>query len=50
MRRTQFTGAGKSKPADEGRMSMFDLVSFDLKRVFDPEEMALAEKREYGHQ
>jgi diguanylate cyclase (GGDEF)-like protein len=45
MRRTQFTGAGKSKPADEGRMSMFDLVSFDLKRVFDPEEMALAEKR-----
>src|SRR5918993_5884988 len=45
MRRTQFTGTGQSKPADEGRMSIHDLVSFDLKRVFEPEELSLAEKR-----
>src|SRR5436190_14485959 len=45
MRRTQFMGASKSKPANDGRMSLVDLVSFDLKRVFEPDELALAEKR-----
>ena len=45
MRRTQFTGAGQSKPADEGRMPLRDLIAFDLKRLFEPEELALAEKR-----
>ena len=45
MRRTQFAGAGNSKPADDGRMSIRDLVSSDLKRVLEPEEMALAETR-----
>ena len=44
MRRSQIAGAAKDGPAD-GRMAFRDLISFDLKRVFDPDELALAEKR-----
>jgi diguanylate cyclase (GGDEF)-like protein len=45
MRRTQFTAAAKGKPAKEGRSSIRDLITCDLKRAFDPDEIALAERR-----
>src|SRR5688500_12979881 len=45
MRRTQFTGGAKGKPAKDGRPSIRDLITCDLKRAFEPHEMALAEKR-----
>ena len=45
MRRTQFTGAPKERPAQDGRLRIRDLISFDLKRAFDPDDIALAEKR-----
>ena len=45
MRRTQITGVAKGKPAEDGRPSIFDLITFDLKRVYDPDELALAERR-----
>ena len=45
MRRTQIAGVAKDKAADDGRMSFRDLITFDLKRAFEPEEAALAEKR-----
>jgi len=45
MRRTQFAGGMKEKPANAGRASIGDLVTFDLKRAFDPDDQALAEKR-----
>jgi diguanylate cyclase (GGDEF)-like protein len=45
MRRTQIAGVAKHQSAVEGRMSFRDLISFDLKRVFDPDDLALAERR-----
>ena len=38
MRRTQFTGGAREKPAKEGRPSIRDLITGDLKRAFDPDE------------
>ena len=34
MRRTQIAGVAKDKAADDGRMSIRDLITFDLKRAF----------------
>ncbi len=45
MRRTQFSGAEKDKPAKSGRMPIRDLIMFDLKRAYEPDDLALAEKR-----
>ena len=45
MRRTQIAGVGKDKAAEDGRMSIRDLISFDLKRMLEPEDLALAERR-----
>src|SRR4029450_7568434 len=45
MRRTQFAGAGKTKPADGGGMSLRELVGFDLKKAYEPDDLALAERR-----
>ena len=45
MRRTQFTAAANEKAAKGGWRSIRDLVMFDLKRAFEPDDIALAEKR-----
>ena len=45
MRRTQFTREAKGKPAKDGQPSISDLITCDLKRAFDPDEIALAERR-----
>src|SRR5215204_6508151 len=45
MRRTQFTGEAKGKPAKDGRPSIRDLITCDLKRAYEPDEIALAERR-----
>jgi diguanylate cyclase (GGDEF)-like protein len=45
MRRTQFTRDAKGKPARDGQPSIRDLITCDLKRAFDPDEIALAERR-----
>ena len=45
MRRTQFAGTGNSNPADEGRMPIRELITCDLKRAYDPDDIALAERR-----
>ena len=45
MRRTQIAGVAKDKAAETGRLSFRELISFDLKRMFEPDDLALAEKR-----
>ena len=45
MRRTQIAGVAKEKAAEDGGLSYRDLISFDLKRLFEPDDLALAEKR-----
>ena len=45
MRRTQIAGGAKDKAAEDGRMSTRELISFDLKRMLEPEDLALAERR-----
>jgi diguanylate cyclase (GGDEF)-like protein len=45
MRRTQFTRALKEKPAESGRTAVRDLIMFDVKRAYEPDDIALAEKR-----
>jgi diguanylate cyclase (GGDEF)-like protein len=45
MRRSQFAGTVKKKPGGDARMPIGDVIGFDLKRLFDPDEQGLAEKR-----
>jgi diguanylate cyclase (GGDEF)-like protein len=45
VRRSQIAGVTKDKAAESGRTSIRDLITCDLKRAFDPDEIALAERR-----
>ena len=45
MRRTQFARTSKQSPAEDRRLSTRDLITSDLKRAFEPDDLALAEKR-----
>ena len=45
MRRTQITGVAKEVAAESSRTAIRDLIMFDLKQAFDPDDLALAEKR-----
>ena len=45
MRRSQIAGVGKDKATGDGSLSFRDLISFDLKRMFEPDDLALAERR-----
>ena len=45
MRRTQFADVTKKRPGGNAGMPIRDVIGFDLKRLFDPDELGLAEKR-----
>ena len=45
MRRTQFADVTKKRPGGNAGMPIRDVIAFDLKRLFDPDELGLAEKR-----
>ena len=45
MRRTQIAGVAKEEAAEKSRTSIRDLITFDLRRAFEPDDHALAEKR-----
>ena len=43
MRRTQIAGVAKEEAAEKSRTSIRDLITFDLRRAFEPDDHALAE-------